>query len=159
MFRILASRSAGQVCPPARLPASSRYCSCFRNWHVNCTAAGLRPVVLPKIQSRTSAMRKNDPVSHVMTKDPVVLEAGDSLSRARRLFEETGVHHLPVVRGGELAGILLCQWRGPRCGRNSQPGWLPLRPRCRWHTTGRHRNLLRPHPLSCRTVRTLVRRH
>jgi len=51
-------------------------------------------------------MRKNDPVSHVMTKDPVVLEAGDSLSRARRLFEETGVHHLPVVRGGELAGIL-----------------------------------------------------
>ncbi|MFM7831009.1 MAG: CBS domain-containing protein, partial [Planctomycetaceae bacterium] len=41
-----------------------------------------------------------------MTKDPVVLEAGDQLSKARKMFEETGVHHLPVVRGGELVGIL-----------------------------------------------------
>ena len=51
-------------------------------------------------------MRRNAPVSHVMTKDPVVLEAGDSLSKARKMFEESGVHHLPVLRGSELVGIL-----------------------------------------------------
>ena len=59
-----------------------------------------------KPQIRVKTMRRNDPISHVMTKNPVVLETGDSLSKARQLFEESGVHHLPVVHGGELAGML-----------------------------------------------------
>lgn len=51
-------------------------------------------------------MRKNDPVSHVMTKDVVTLDLNDPISKARRLFEESGIHHLPVVNGGELVGLL-----------------------------------------------------
>jgi len=51
-------------------------------------------------------MHRNDRVSHIMTKDPIVLEAGDQLSSTRKMFEETGVHHLPVVRGSDLVGIL-----------------------------------------------------
>lgn len=51
-------------------------------------------------------MRKNDPVSHVMTKDVVTLDLSDPISKARRLFEESGIHHLPVVSGEELVGLL-----------------------------------------------------
>ena len=51
-------------------------------------------------------MRKNDPVSHVMTKDVVTLAMNDPVSKARRLFEESGIHHLPVVQGGELVGLV-----------------------------------------------------
>lgn len=51
-------------------------------------------------------MRKNDPVSHVMTKSVVTLDVSDSLSKARRLFEESSIHHLPVVSGGEIVGLL-----------------------------------------------------
>lgn len=51
-------------------------------------------------------MRKNDPVSHVMTKDVVTLDLSDPISKARRLFEDSGIHHLPVLNGGELVGLL-----------------------------------------------------
>ncbi|MEY3174801.1 MAG: Hypoxic response protein 1 [Planctomycetota bacterium] len=51
-------------------------------------------------------MRRNDPVSHVMTKDVVTLDLNAPLSKARAMFEETGVHHLPVMHGSELAGVL-----------------------------------------------------
>jgi len=51
-------------------------------------------------------MRKNDPVSHIMTKNVVTLDLNDPLSKARSLFEQTGVHHLPVMHGSELVGVL-----------------------------------------------------
>ncbi len=51
-------------------------------------------------------MRKNDPVSHIMTKAVVTLDVSDPLSKARRLFEESNIHHLPVVNGAELVGLL-----------------------------------------------------
>ena len=51
-------------------------------------------------------MRKNDPVSHIMTKTIVTLDLSDPVSKARRLFEESGIHHLPVVSGEELVGLL-----------------------------------------------------
>ncbi len=51
-------------------------------------------------------MRKNDPVSHIMAKDVITLDLNDPISRARRLFEDSGIHHLPVLSGGELVGLL-----------------------------------------------------
>ena len=51
-------------------------------------------------------MRKNDSVSHVMTKDVVKLAFNDPVSTARKLFEYSGIHHLPVVKGNEIVGIL-----------------------------------------------------
>ena len=51
-------------------------------------------------------MRKNDPVSHVMTKNVVTLDLSDPVSKARQLFEASGIHHLPVVSGEELIGLL-----------------------------------------------------
>ncbi|HQX49204.1 MAG TPA: CBS domain-containing protein [Planctomycetaceae bacterium] len=51
-------------------------------------------------------MRKNDPVTHVMTKDVVHLDLNDPVSKARKLFELSGIHHLPVLSGTELVGLL-----------------------------------------------------
>ncbi len=51
-------------------------------------------------------MRKNDPVSHVMTTNLVTLDLSDPISKARQLFEQSGIHHLPVINGGELVGLL-----------------------------------------------------
>ncbi|MCA9085316.1 MAG: CBS domain-containing protein [Planctomycetaceae bacterium] len=51
-------------------------------------------------------MRKNDPVTHLMTKDVITLQLNEPLSKARRLFEESKIHHLPVVDGAKLVGIL-----------------------------------------------------
>ena len=51
-------------------------------------------------------MKKNDPVTHIMSKKPVTLDSSDPVSKARQLFETSGVHHLPVVKGEALEGIL-----------------------------------------------------
>ena len=51
-------------------------------------------------------MRKKDPISNVMAKNLVTLEIHEPLSRARQLFEGSSIHHLPVVHGGDLVGIL-----------------------------------------------------
>lgn len=51
-------------------------------------------------------MRKNDPVTHIMTKNLVTLDVTDPISKARQLFEGSSIHHLPVVRGTELVGLL-----------------------------------------------------
>ncbi|MBL8816441.1 MAG: CBS domain-containing protein [Planctomyces sp.] len=51
-------------------------------------------------------MKKNDPVSNVMTKTLVTLDINEPISKARQLFETSGVHHLPVVSGDELVGIM-----------------------------------------------------
>ena len=51
-------------------------------------------------------MKKNEPITHIMTKDPITTHEGDSISHIRKLFEENQIHHLPVVKGKELVGII-----------------------------------------------------
>lgn len=41
-----------------------------------------------------------------MTRDPKTVSPGDLLSRAAAILREGGFHHLPVVEGGRLVGIL-----------------------------------------------------
>lgn len=51
-------------------------------------------------------MKKNESVTHVMTASPVCVGKHESVSVARHLINEKGVHHLPVVDGDRLVGIL-----------------------------------------------------
>ncbi len=51
-------------------------------------------------------MKKNEPVTHIMTKDVLTVHVGQKLSDVRRILEEKGIHHLPVVDGKKLIGIL-----------------------------------------------------
>lgn len=51
-------------------------------------------------------MRRNEPISHIMTKTPKTLHIGQKLSEARAYMSEGGFHHLPVVSGDKLLGML-----------------------------------------------------
>ena len=51
-------------------------------------------------------MKKNEAVTKVMSSNPVSVGQNESVSAARRLLEEKGIHHLPVTDGDRLVGIL-----------------------------------------------------
>lgn len=45
-------------------------------------------------------------VADIMTRDPVALDAADDLALANAIFQFGRFRHLPVMRGGKLAGLL-----------------------------------------------------
>ena len=51
-------------------------------------------------------MRKNEPIRSIMSTDVLTLQLGQALSEARRLMDEHSIHHVPVVDGKRLVGIL-----------------------------------------------------
>ena len=51
-------------------------------------------------------MRKNEPVTQIMTPDPLTVHHGDPISKVRGIFAEHVLHHLPVVNGEDLVGII-----------------------------------------------------
>lgn len=51
-------------------------------------------------------MRKNEPVSNLMTRDPVTLHLGQKPSEMQTIFAANRFHHLPVVDGERLIGML-----------------------------------------------------
>ena len=51
-------------------------------------------------------MRRNERITSIMTAEPQRVQLGQPLSEARRLCEEHGFHHVPVVEGKRLVGIL-----------------------------------------------------
>lgn len=51
-------------------------------------------------------MKKNEPVTHIMSADPVTVGRNDPVSKARQTMEQKDIHHLPVVDGEALVGII-----------------------------------------------------
>ena len=48
----------------------------------------------------------NEPLSSIMTRNVITVGPDDKLSSARDIFMKNKVHHLPVVHGTKLLGIL-----------------------------------------------------
>ncbi|MBK9981615.1 MAG: CBS domain-containing protein [Saprospiraceae bacterium] len=48
----------------------------------------------------------NEPVSLIMSRNVITASADDTLSVARSIFLKNKVHHLPIVDGTRLVGIL-----------------------------------------------------
>jgi len=48
----------------------------------------------------------NEPISSIMTRNVITVGPDDKLSSARDIFMKNKVHHLPVVHGTKLLGIL-----------------------------------------------------
>ncbi len=46
------------------------------------------------------------PIDRIMTSDPATVGPLDSIVNARRLLDSNFIHHLPVVEGGRLVGIV-----------------------------------------------------
>jgi CBS domain-containing protein len=51
-------------------------------------------------------MKRNEPVSHIMSAHLITVHHGDPISKVRKLMQETGVHHVPVVSGENIVGII-----------------------------------------------------
>lgn len=51
-------------------------------------------------------MKKNEPIRKLMSADLVTIHHGEAVSTARKLMIESGIHHLPVVSGDELKGVI-----------------------------------------------------
>jgi CBS domain-containing protein len=63
--------------------------------------------VLNKVLSRASIVRQSDPVSAIMTADPVVVRTSESLGLLFRRMYEGGFRHLPVLDDrGNLLGTI-----------------------------------------------------
>ncbi len=48
----------------------------------------------------------NEPLSSIMTRDVITAAQDDTLAVARNIFLRNKVHHLPIVNGSRLVGIL-----------------------------------------------------
>lgn len=51
-------------------------------------------------------MKKNESIKQIMTTELRTITLKDTLSQARAIFLELGGHHLPVVEGKRLIGLL-----------------------------------------------------
>lgn len=51
-------------------------------------------------------MKRNDPISHLMSRNVITAHHGDPISKLRALFREHGVHHIPIVNANEIVGII-----------------------------------------------------
>ena len=64
----------------------------------------------------------NEPLSTIMTRDVITATQDDNLTVARQIFLKNKVHHLPIVNGSNLVGILttydLFKLNGSHNGKN-----------------------------------------
>ena len=51
-------------------------------------------------------MKKNEPVSHIASSALVTVQVGQKLSEVRKLLQANPIHHIPVVNGQKLVGLL-----------------------------------------------------
>ena len=51
-------------------------------------------------------MKKHEPISKIMSTDLITVHHGDPISKVRQLASTHGVHHIPVVSGDQLVGII-----------------------------------------------------
>jgi acetoin utilization protein AcuB len=51
-------------------------------------------------------MKPDETVSRLMSRDPVVLTTAHKPSEARKLMQEHGIHHLPVVEDSRFIGLV-----------------------------------------------------
>ncbi len=51
-------------------------------------------------------MKRNEPVSHLMTKSPVTSHVAEPLSAIRKKMVDHRFHHMPIVQGDQLVGML-----------------------------------------------------
>lgn len=51
-------------------------------------------------------MRRKEKITAVMTADPITVQVGQGLSVVARILQEKGFHHLPVLDGESLAGLI-----------------------------------------------------
>lgn len=69
-------------------------------------AGGAGKAIRLHVGSPNRPMKRNDPISHIMSRNVVTVHHGDPISKVRALVHERKVHHIPVVNGDQIIGIV-----------------------------------------------------
>lgn len=59
----------------------------------------------------------NEFIGSVMTKDVITLAPTDSLGQARQIMLDKHIHHIPIVEGSKLVGMV-ASWDLFKCGKS-----------------------------------------
>ena len=51
-------------------------------------------------------MKKNEPVSHIMSNNIIAVQEGQPLSEVRHKMVDSNIHHIPVLSGKNLVGMV-----------------------------------------------------
>ena len=51
-------------------------------------------------------MQATTPISRIMTRKPETVKPSDTMEAVRRIFEKRGFHHIPVLEGKKLVGLV-----------------------------------------------------
>ena len=51
-------------------------------------------------------MQASTPISRIMTRKPETVKPADTMEAVRKIFEKRGFHHIPVVDGERLVGLV-----------------------------------------------------
>ena len=51
-------------------------------------------------------MKHNEPVTSIMSTNLATVHHGEPISKARKIMQESGIHHVPVVSGQDLVGLI-----------------------------------------------------
>ncbi len=51
-------------------------------------------------------MGKNDPITKIMAAEVITVQQGQKLSDVRHIICESGIHHIPIVDGKKLVGMI-----------------------------------------------------
>ena len=51
-------------------------------------------------------MKKREPISHIMTKSVITVNQNDDLKNVVEKLKANSIHHIPVVNGKEVVGII-----------------------------------------------------
>lgn len=75
--------------------------------HVSALFSVARPLLLsPVLKEATDIMKRNEQVHTIMTRDPVTVHQGQKLSEVRKQMVDNGFHHMLVVSGKTLVGVI-----------------------------------------------------
>ncbi|MCK5190970.1 MAG: CBS domain-containing protein, partial [Methylococcales bacterium] len=53
-----------------------------------------------------ASMRKNDPITKIMAAELITVQQGQKLSDVRHIIIESNIHHVPIVEGKKLVGLI-----------------------------------------------------
>lgn len=51
-------------------------------------------------------LKKNESITHIMSKSPIAVDLTHKISEIASIFSKNPIHHLPVVSGKKLIGII-----------------------------------------------------
>jgi CBS domain-containing membrane protein len=70
------------------------------------TAGTHRALLILNQPLKEASMKKNERIDQILTREIVTVHVGQKVSDVRKIFAKEGFHHVPIVSGKKLIGIV-----------------------------------------------------